>query len=321
MAEYKGDEFKFPDELEEEKKASESIQEKKEPEVSIEIEVVDDTPEKDRNVQPIPKEKRDELYDDELEDYSAKVKKKLMQMKKLAHDERREKEQAFREQQEAIAYAQRVAEENKRLKQLANEHEKNVLASVTRAVELEMEQAKRAYKEAYDSGDTDRVLEAQQKMTEAALKQEKVRNYRPTPLQIEEPVVQMRQPVVQAPRPDQSAVDWQQENQWFGTDKLMTGMALALHEQLKEEGVALSSKEYYRRIDETMRQRFPEKFASRQNEDSAEEPRTRPSTVVAPATRSTSPKKIRLTQSQLAISKKLGLTPEQYAQAVLKMEA
>lgn len=321
MAEYKGDEFKFPDELEEEKKASESVQDKKEPEVSIEIEVVDDTPEKDRNVQPIPKEKRDELYDDELEDYSAKVKKKLMQMKKLAHDERREKEQAFREQQEAIAYAQRVAEENKRLKQLANEHEKNVLASVTRAVELEMEQAKRAYKEAYDSGDTDRVLEAQQKMTEAALKQEKVRNYRPTPLQIEEPVVQMRQPVVQAPRPDQSAVEWQQENQWFGTDKLMTGMALALHEQLKEEGVALSSKEYYRRIDETMRQRFPEKFASRQNEDSAEEPRTRPSTVVAPATRSTSPKKIRLTQSQLAISKKLGLTPEQYAQAVLKMEA
>lgn len=321
MAEYKGDEFKFPDELEEENKSSQTA-EKKEPEHAIEIEVVDDTPEKDRGVQPIPKEKREELYDDELEDYSAKVKKKLMQMKKLAHDERREKEQAFREQQEAIAYAQRVAEENKRLKQLANEHEKNVLMSVTRAVELEMEQAKKAYKEAYDSGDTDRVLEAQQKMTEAALKQEKVRNYRPTPLQIEEPVVQMRQPVVQAPRPDQSAVEWQQENQWFGTDKLMTGMALALHEQLKEEGVALSSKEYYRRIDETMRQRFPEKFASRQNDDShAEDTRTRPSTVVAPATRSTSPKKIRLTQSQLAISKKLGLTPEQYAQAVLKMEA
>ena len=323
MAEYKGDEFKFPDELEEEiKEHSAELKKEKEPESSIEIEVVDDTPEKDRNIAPIPKEKRDELYDDELQDYSAKVKKKLLQMKKLAHDERREKEQAYREQQEAIAYAQRVAEENKRLKQLANEHEKNVLMSVTRAVELEMEQAKKAYKEAYDSGDTDRVLEAQQKMTEAALKQEKVRNYRPTPLQVEEPVVQMRQPVVQAPRPDQSAVDWQQENQWFGTDKLMTGMALALHEQLKEEGVALSSKEYYRRIDETMRQRFPEKFASRQNDEPRnEDSRTRPSTVVAPATRSTSPKKIRLTQSQLAISKKLGLTPEQYAQAVLKMEA
>jgi hypothetical protein len=318
MAEYKGDEFKFPDELEDEiKEHSEELKKEKEQESSFEIEVIDDTPEKDRNVKPIPKEKRDELYDDELQDYSAKVKQKLMQMKKLAHDERREKEQAFREQQEAVAFAQRVSEENKRLKQLANEHEKNVLMSVTRAVELEMEQAKRAYKEAYDAGDTDKVLEAQQKMTEAAMKQEKVRNYRPTPLQVEEPVVQMRQPVVQAPRPDNSAIDWQQENQWFGQDKLMTGMALALHEQLKEEGVALSSKEYYRRIDETMRQRFPEKFASRTNEET----RTRPSTVVASATRSTSPKKIRLTQSQLAISKKLGLTPEQYAQAVLKMEA
>jgi hypothetical protein len=321
MAEYQGDEFKFPDELEEEKKTESKVEEKERPETKIEIEIEDDTPAKDRGVTPMSKEKREELYDDELQDYSAKVKNKLMQMKKLAHDERREKEQAYREQQEALAFAQRVAEENKRLKQLANEHEKNVLASVSRAVELEMEQAKRAYKEAYDSGDTDRVLEAQQKMTEAALKQEKVRNYRPTPLQVDEPVVQMRQPVVNTPRPDPTAVEWQQENQWFGSDKLMTGMALALHEQLKEEGVALSSKEYYRRIDETMRQRFPEKFASRQNEDSQEEPRTRPSTVVAPATRSTSPKKIRLTQSQLAISKKLGLTPEQYAQAVLKMEA
>ena len=321
MAEYQGDGFKFPDELEEEKKSEQAAEGKKDsPE--FEIEVVDDTPEKDRNVAPIPKEKREELYDDELEDYSAKVKKKLMQMKKLAHDERREKEQAYREQQEALAFAQQVAEENKRLKQLANEHEKNVLMSVNRAVELEMEQAKRAYKEAYDSGDTDKVLEAQQKMTEVALKQEKVRNYRPTPLQVETPVVQMRQPAVNTPRPDQSAVEWQQDNQWFGSDKLMTGMALALHEQLKEEGVALSSKEYYRRIDETMRQRFPEKFSSQQNDDTRhEESRTRPSTVVAPATRSTSPKKIRLTQSQLAISKKLGLTPEQYAQAVLKMEA
>ena len=318
MAEYQGEGFKFPDELEEEKKAESSV-EGKEPETKIEIEIEDDTPPKDRGFTPMSKEKREELYDDELQDYSAKVKNKLMQMKKLAHDERREKEQAYREQQEALAFAQRVSEENKRLKQLANEHEKNVLASVTRAVELEMEQAKRAYREAYDSGDTDKVLEAQQKMTEAALKQEKVRNYRPTPLQIEEPVVQKRQSVVNTPRPDPAAVEWQQNNSWFGSDKLMTGMALALHEQLKEEGVALSSKEYYRRIDETMRQRFPERFESDSNRN--EETRTRPSTVVAPATRSTSPKKIRLTQSQLAISKKLGLTPEQYAQALLKMEA
>ena len=98
----------------------------------------------------------------------------------------------------------------------------------------------------------------------------------------------------------------------------MTGMALALHEQLKEEGVPLSSQEYYRRIDDTMRKRFPEKFES----DKPEETRsTKPSTVVAPASRSTSSKRVRLTTSQMNIAKKLNLTPEQYAQAVLKLEA
>ena len=96
-----------------------------------------------------------------------------------------------------------------------------------------------------------------------------------------------------------------------------------LFRSLKEEGVAVSSKEYYRRIDETMRKRFPEKFeADSDEQDSKSESSTKkPSTVVAPATRSTSSKKIRLTNSQLSIAKKLGLTPEQYAQSVLKMEA
>jgi hypothetical protein len=254
-----------------------------------------------------------------MTDYSAKVKKKLLQMKKLAHDERREKDAAMREQQEALAFAQQVIEENKRLKSHLNENEKSILQSVSKNVEMEMEQAKRSYREAYESGDTEKMLEAQQKLTDVALKQEKVKNFKPTPLQTETPVVQTRQEAV-TPRADPSAVAWQQENGWFGQDKLMTGMALALHEQLKDEGVVLSSQEYYRRIDETMRQRFPEKFETdRQNQN--EYSRTRPSTNVAPATRSTAPKKIRLTQSQLAISKKLGLSPEQYAQAVLKMES
>ena len=189
---------------------------------------------------------------------------------------------------------------------------------------LEMEKAKAEYRQAYETGDTDKIIEAQQKITDTALKLDRVKNFKPAPLPVEKPYVpiQAQTPAFKPPTVDPTAVEWQKNNQWFGKDKLMTGMALALHEQLKEEGVTLSSDEYYRRIDETMRQRFPEKFASQQNDDTRhEESRTRPSTVVAPATRSTSPKKIRLTQSQLAISKKLGLTPEQYAQAVLKMEA
>jgi len=314
MAEFEKPGFKFPDE------GTEIVAREGEEkdDVKIEIEIEDDRPEQDR-VDPLPENVKEELYEDELTDYSSKVKKKLLQMKKLAHDERREKEQAYREQQEAIALAQQVIEENKRLKSHLNENEKSILQSVSKNVEMEMEQAKRSYREAYESGDTEKMLEAQQKLTDVALRQEKVKNFKPSPLQIETPVVQTRQEAV-TPRADPSAVAWQQENGWFGQDKLMTGMALALHEQLKDEGVVLSSQEYYRRIDETMRQRFPEKFETdRQNQN--ESPRTRPSTNVAPATRSTAPKKIRLTQSQLAISKKLGLSPEQYAQAVLKMES
>jgi hypothetical protein len=313
MAEFEKPGFKFPDE------GTEIVAREGEekPEINIEIEIEDDRPEQDR-VDPLPESVKEELYEDELTDYSAKVKKKLLQMKKLAHDERRDKEQAFREQQEALSLAQRVMEENKRLKNHLNENEKSILQTVTKTVQMEMEQAKREYREAHESGDTEKMLEAQQKLTEVSMKQEKVKNFKPAPLQVENPVVQTRQEVA-APRSDPSAVAWQQENTWFGQDKLMTGMALALHEQLKEEGVVLSSQEYYRRIDNTMRQRFPEKFET--DTEPNESPRTRPSTNVAPATRSTSPKKIRLTQSQMAISKKLGLTPEQYAQAVLKMES
>jgi hypothetical protein len=313
MPEFEKPGYTFPDE------ATEIVAREGEekPDVNIEIEIEDDRPEEDR-VDPLPDNVKEELYDDELTDYSAKVKKKLLQMKKLAHDERRDKEQAFREQQEAIVLAQRLVEENKRLKAGINESEKSVLASISKAVALEMEQAKRAYKEAYESGDTDRMMEAQQNLTEISLKSDKVKNFKHTPLQVEEVDVQIPQRVA-APRPDQSALQWQQRNSWFGEDKIMTGMALAVHEQLKDEGVALSSQEYYRRIDDTMRKRFPEKFET--DTETNESPRTRPSTNVAPATRSTSPKKIRLTQSQMAISKKLGLTPEQYAQAVLKMES
>lgn len=314
-------EFKFPDEIDDNDDKHEEHEDSLD---GIEIDIEDDTPAQDRNKQPMPKEVKEELYNDELEDYSAKVKKKLIQMKKLAHDERREKEAALREQQEAINLAQRVIEENKRLKSTLTSSEKNVLASVQRAVNLELEAAKKAYREAYDSGDTDKVMEAQERLTEAALKVDKVKNFKPAPLQTEEFEVQTQPQPAPRVQVDQNAVAWQQQNPWFGEDKVMTGMALAVHEQLKEEGVALSSREYYRRIDETMRKRFPEKFESDKDEAEPETRATRstkPSSVVAPASRSTSSKRVRLTTSQMNIAKKLNLTPEQYAQAVLKLEA
>lgn len=307
--------YKFPDEQDDVKVTVADDQE----DDQIIIDVEDNTPEEDRNKPPLPEKVKEELYNDELEDYSTKVKKKLIQMKKLAHDERREKETALREQQEAISFAQRVMEENKRLKSNLNNSEKNVLATVQKAVEMEMNEAKRAYREAYDSGDTDKVMEAQERLTQATLKVEKVKNFRPQPLQEQETPVQMQPQPVQQVRPDPSAQAWQQENPWFGEDEEMTSLALGLHERLKREGVAVSSQEYYRRIDATIRKRFPEKF-----EEEAEQeirPTSRKSSVVAPATRSTSPKRVRLNPSELNLAKKLNLTPEQYAKAKLDMEA
>jgi hypothetical protein len=312
MAELDKPDFKFPDEVEEN-----LDQDAKDDQLLIEIE--DDTPPKDKNKEPLPETVKVELYNDELEDYSTKVKKKLMQMKRLAHDERREKERVFRENQEAIALAQRLVEENKRLKQNLHENQSISLQSLTKNVEMEMKEAKEEYRKAYEEGDTDKVLEAQQKISELAVKTDKIRNFKPVPLQEEEPYVPIAQTPAFKPAPvDPTAVRWQKQNPWFGEDKLMTSMALALHEQLREEGVIIASEEYYKRIDGTMRHRFPEKFEVEMQEP---EKTVRLSAVVAPATRSTSPKKISLKQSQLALAKKLGLTPEQYAQAALKLES
>jgi len=306
--------FKFPDEQDDVKVTTEDDQ----TDDQIIIDVEDNTPAEDRNKPPMDEKVKEELYNDELEDYSSKVKKKLIQMKKLAHDERREKENALREQQEAIGFAQKMMEENKRLKSNLNNSEKNVLATVQRAVQMEVEAAKKEYREAYDSGDTDKVMEAQERLTQATLKADKVKNFKPTPLQEEKPVVQTAPQPTPQYRPDPSAQAWQQQNQWFGEDEEMTSLALGLHEKLRREGVQVSSQEYYRKIDATIRKRFPEKFGE---EAEQEERPVRKSSVVAPATRTTSPKRVRLNPSELSLAKKLNLTPEQYAKAKIEMEA
>jgi hypothetical protein len=308
-------EFKFPDEQDDVKVTTEDDQ----TDEQIIIDVEDNTPIEDRNKPPMEEKVKEELYNDELEDYSTKVKKKLIQMKRLAHEERREKENALREQQEAINFAQKMMEENQRLKSNLNNSEKNVLMSVQKTVAMEMDAAKRAYREAYDSGDTDKVMEAQERLTQATLKSEKVKNFKPPTLQEDETPVQMAPQPVSQFRPDPSAQAWQQENPWFGEDEEMTSLALGLHERLKREGVQVSSQEYYRKIDATIRRRFPEKFEEEAEQN--ERPAVRKSSVVAPATRSTSPKRVRLNPSEMSLAKKLNLTPEQYAKAKLEMEA
>jgi len=313
-------EFKFPDEIDNEENLTE---EQKRVDDELEIEIEDDTPAQDRNKpEPFSKETKEDLYNDELEDYSAKVKKKLIQMKRLAHEERREKEAIIREQQEAVALTKRLLEENNRLKTTLNSSQKNVLDAAKRTVQFEMANAEREYQEAYESGDSAKILEAQKKLNQATIKADKVANFRHAPLQEESFEVQKQPEAAPRVRQDPSAAAWQKENTWFGEDKEMTSLALGLHEKLKEEGVVISSQEYYRRIDSTMRKRFPEKFDDQSDGDTQRPQRsTKPSTVVAPATRTTSSKRVKLTLSQQSIAKKLGLTPEQYAVAQMKLEA
>jgi hypothetical protein len=288
-----------------------------------EIDVEDDTPEEDRGREPMPKEIVAELEADELEEYSEKVKLRLKQMKKVWHDERREKERVMREQAEALNAAQRLLEENRRLKSTLSEGEQTLVGSFKQTAEYELEKAKREYKDAYEAGDTDRVLDAQEKLSAAQYKLQQLAGYRPT-LQGVEDEVQLPQQQVQIPQPDPKTMAWQERNTWWGTDPEMTASALGLHQKLERERGPqfVGTDEYWSVIDTTMRRRFPEYFGEdKATEGTAKAQRaSKPANVVAPASRSTSPKKIVLKQSQIAIAKRLGLTPEQYARELMKME-
>jgi len=308
------------------------IAEKKIPEQDdiedIEFEVLDDTPEEDKDPvtgkerEPMPEELVQELEQDELEDYSEKVKSRLKQMKKVWHDERRAKESAFRERQAAEEFARKVYEENKKLKENLSLGQQTFIDTAKNAAGLELEMAKRQYKEAYESGDSDQIIEAQTKLSEANYKVQKVNEYRP-PLQQPETDVNIPTQQVPVARPDPKASSWQERNSWFGQDPEMTSAALGLHQKLVDSGMNPTSDEYYQRIDTTMRRRFPEYFGD-ETSDGGGKPvqrnETKPATVVAPASRSTSSKKIVLTKSELNLAKRFNLTPEQYAKEKMRLE-
>lgn len=326
MADMEKVEFEFPDDAEAKQEApAEQLEAKPEDTESakpdLEIEIEDDTPTEDRGRTPLPKELVERLEVDELDKYSVEAKEKLVQMKKVWHDERREKERARREQQEAIDAALALREENKRMKEMISKGEQEYIAAMKTAADLQLEMAKKAYKESYESGDSEGMMNAQQSITNATLQLDRIKNFKLPALNEQEVEVQIPKPAEPAPRSDEKAVSWQKNNPWFGQDEEMTAAALGLHEKLKRNGVIIGSDEYYKRIDETMRKRFPEQFEEPEVEKPAAEPVRKPSTVVAPATRSTSPKKIRLTNTQVQLAKKLGLTPEQYALEIKKLEA
>ena len=314
-------EFKFPDE-----------QDKDLPEdtLNIELEIEDDTPEKDRNKEPIPKEmveKFDAADDEEELDEKAQA-LRLKQYKKVYHDERRAKEAAFREQQEAIELAKRVMEENKKLRAQYTAGEKTYIETVQSQADLQVQVAQRAYKEALESGDPDRIVAAQTELNEAGYKVQKAKDFKPSTLQAEENDVQMQEVEQQRPKIDPKTQSWLDQNPWYGTKKAMSSYAVGIHEELLDEygQTIVGTDQYFKRIDRTMREKFPEYFDTMEEAEPKEgvqkpAPKAKPSTVVAPATRSTASKQVKLKTSQQAIAKKLGLTPEQYARELMKLEA
>jgi len=274
----------------------------------FEVEVVDDTPKADRGRKA--SEPPTDVTDEELEDYSDKVRKRIQHFSKGYHDERRAKEEALRERQELERVTQQLMEENKKLKGNVNKNQTALLEQAKKNAAIETEGAKRAYKEAYESGDSDAVLEAQEKLTNAKIKSDRLANFKlpalqetGTPVQTQ---VEQTAPAVQV---DERAANWQKNNSWFGSDDEMTSLALGLHNKLVKQGVSPQSDEYYETIDSRMRQVFPDSFEEA-------EPKRKKAQVVAPATRSTAPKKVTLTRTQVQIAKRLGLTPEQYAKQV-----
>ena len=305
--------YKFPDE---EAKAEDVSVEKED---DFEIEVEDDTPPQDRNRTPSEPEFVEELDRSELDEYSEAAKKKIAGFRKVYHDERREKERALREQQEAIDLAQRLLQENRSLKNKVTNSEQVALDSYMTSADRELEMAKKEYRDAYEAGDGEKLVDAQERITAAKIKADRALSIsEQRALQKQQDDVQIPQ-VRQQPVRDSKAETWRERNSWFGQDDEMTSLALGIHEKLvKEHGMAYATtNEYYKRIDETMRKRFPENFESI-DEDEKPQSRNKPSTVVASASRSTSSKKIRLTTSQQAIAKKLGLTNEQYARELIK---
>ena len=303
--------FKFPDETEDEKKTTSADADE------IQIEVVDDTPAEDQN-RAAMKESPAEVTDEELEGYSEKVRGRIQHFTKGYHEERRAKEAAMREKDEAIRIAQKAIEENKQLQGNLTRGQTALLEQAKKVVDAETEEAKRQYKAAHEAGDSDALLAAQEALTAAKIKADKLNNFKQAPLQTKETEVQSAaEPVKTSPQSqtvDPKAQAWRDANPWFGTDRKKTALALAVHQDLMDEGVNPTSDDYYRRINKEINQLFPVKNVDA--DTSTDTKVNKPSNVVAPATRSTAPRKIVLTQTQVNIAKRLGVPLELYAKQV-----
>jgi hypothetical protein len=290
------EEYKFPDEKEE----------KLEVEVGgdIEVEIVDEEKPKHSKLREEPKP----LDDAEVKEYSDRVKQRIDHLYKGYKSEKTRAEEAERAKEEAFRVAQAISEENQKLKSSLSEGQLVLLEQAKKTVSNEVEEAKKRYEDAYESGDSKRLSAAHEELTAARIKLERVNNFKPTR---QEPQKQVN---IEPPRVDPKAQSWQKDNPWFGSDDEMTGFVLAYHSKLIKQGVDASSDEYYEKLNTRMRQVFPEYF------DAEDAPRKSVRSNVAPATRSVTPKKVKLSQKQVDYANRYKIPLEVYAREVAKLQ-
>ena len=309
-----GEQFKFPDEIEEVKVEVVGDDD-------FEVEVVDDTPEQDRGRKPLDREVEDPT-DDEIEQYTQGAQKRIKELTHARHDERRAKEATLREKQELEVLTQRLMDENKKLRQNVSTGSEQVTQLTKTAAEAELDKARRDYKAAQESFDSDAILAAQEALLDAKMKLESAKNFRQTPLQDENFEVQTGYQEPQRVQPDEKTLRWQAKNQWFGSNGFeeVTSYALGLHQKLVNSGSDPRSDEYFEQIDARVKSKFPEVFGGNEDKPRSGDTPRKPASVVAPATRSSGKRMVQLTKTQLALAEKFKLTPQQYAAQVARLE-
>jgi len=285
----------------------------------FEVEVVDDTPEQDKGKPRRAEGSEPQIpSDDEIENYNDNVQKRIKQLKFEFHEERRAKEEAGRLQDEALRYAEHIKQENDNLRKTLEEGEGVLVNQAKGRVTAEIDKAKIAYKTAYEAGDSDALIEAQEKLSSLQVEKSKYDNYRPKPAPKPAPEPQYEQETIKPPKPSDMGMEWAEKNTWFQNDPEMTGYAFGVHEKLVKSGIAPDTEEYYTKIDDAVRRVFPDKFDDGPIiEESA--PQRQAGNVVAPAPRSgKKPRKVQLTSTQVSLAKRLGLSNEQYAAQLMK---
>ena len=307
----------------------------------LELEIVDDRPEEDRRA-PKASSSDSDIDDDELSGYSERVQKRINKLRYEQNEERRQREAAERLREEAVSYAQAVTAKNKEYESLINRGEAALISQIKDKAQLSLESARQDYKKAYEEGDTDNVVAAQESLMRAQSELQEASKYEQSlankPVTVADDAYQQQvyqqqlareqavaQQQAQQPSVEPEAQDWASRNEWFmkpGFEE-MTSLAYGAHAKAVQDGVAPNSPEYFQRIDSRMRSAFPD-YDWQDSSDTygrnAPVTANQPSSVVAPSSRSNGakPRKVRLTSSQIALAKRIGLTNEQYAMQLIK---